>query len=57
MLPELKKKTASCAQATANPDLMDDTYLLANRVITYSPRLLLDHSILTSNPPAQPGTV
>ncbi|KAF5837058.1 hypothetical protein DUNSADRAFT_4891 [Dunaliella salina] len=40
-------------EATANPDLMDDTYLLANRVVSYAPRLLLDPTVMAS--PAQPS--
>eukprot|EP00200_Dunaliella_tertiolecta_P006984 CAMPEP_0202382050 /NCGR_PEP_ID=MMETSP1127-20130417/40683_1 /ASSEMBLY_ACC=CAM_ASM_000462 /TAXON_ID=3047 /ORGANISM="Dunaliella tertiolecta, Strain CCMP1320" /LENGTH=1111 /DNA_ID=CAMNT_0048981157 /DNA_START=70 /DNA_END=3405 /DNA_ORIENTATION=+ len=40
-------------EATANPDLMDDTYLLANRVVSYAPRLLLDPSVMAA--PAQPS--
>ena len=48
--------TYTHTQATANPDLMDDLYLLGNRVVTYSPRLFLDNSVLSSVPAAQNST-
>ena len=48
--------TCTHTQATANPDLMDDLYLLGNRVVTYSPRLFLDNSVLSSVPAAQNST-
>ena len=49
-------RTHAHTQATANPDLMDDLYLLGNRVVTYSPRLFLDNSVLSSVPAAQNST-